>query len=126
MGSNSCWVSPTGQVLSEQPFFEDKPHGEGRAYYASGALYRIDRFEHGVRVGEQVAYYEDGQLKTVTHFVNGMLEGECRLYWPNGERKRVVHFCAGVRQGADTFWNEKGDMTAEYFYVDGEELAISR
>jgi len=87
---------------------------ENLQYYASGAIYRIDRLVQGRREGEQVAYYENGQLKTHAHFVDGKLHGTCLLYWPNGQLKREVHFDHGRKVRFDRFWNERGEMTGEY------------
>ena len=91
-----------------------------KLYYASGALYAVQRDE------KHEFFYEDGKLKTLENYKNGRLEGEALLYWPNGALKRKCSFVQGIREGLDQMWNEEGKLVDEGSYKAGKPIGKHR
>lgn len=106
-------ASYAGGVL-EGPYMEVNNFGQYEmvAHYRQGKL-------HG-----RMAKYNLTRLVEEMYYIDGLLEGPYTLYFPNSDvKQRTAEFKKGKEDGIIRFYNDKGRITVEYEYRNGEKIS---
>lgn len=98
----------------EGPYMEINNFGQYElvAHYRRGQL-------HG-----RVAKYNLTRLVEEMYYKEGVLDGPYTLYFPNSDvKQRTAEFRNGKEHGIIRFFNDKGKITMEYEYRNGEKIS---
>jgi hypothetical protein len=77
-------VYKEGVLISEEPFVNNRMHGEAKYFYPSGKLRRTIEYKDAKRDGRFVYYYETGEKYSDELYVNGKLNGLKQNYKKDG------------------------------------------
>lgn len=95
------------------PYIEMDPQGR----IALVANYKANVL-HG-----QYAKFRIGRPTQTVNYVNGLMDGEMADFdFRNGKVKQRVTYKMGKLHGPFRFFNEDGEVSLEYTYVDGERI----
>jgi hypothetical protein len=103
-----------------------KLHGELRAYGPQRRLIYIERYKHGVQVGQQMWFYPTGAQLLGTTFVNGKQHGRRNFWFENGVLGATSGWKEGVLHGPVAVYFDNGNPLMELEYVDGVAEGVRR
>jgi len=136
----------SGQIISEENYFNGQRHGLMTQWYANGKKMRESFFSQGQLSGmsfewwdngkklREVSYSEglkngiateynvNGQLVRSASFQNDVPHGICREWFDNGKKLREFHYDLGKRHGPYTQWNDKGFVKVKKWYRSGVQI----
>lgn len=82
------------------------------------AHYRNDQLDG------RVARYNFTRLSEEVYYKNGVKDGPYAVYFENSDiKQRTGQFRNGVEDGLIRFYNDKGKVTVEYVYKDGQKVS---
>ncbi|PHN04608.1 hypothetical protein CRP01_21635 [Flavilitoribacter nigricans DSM 23189 = NBRC 102662] len=139
---------PEGQVLEMGYFLDDRPEGTWYYYEHPTKEFpkRIVSYHAGILNGPYMeltengtvslqAYYENNELNghwgtykfgrpiKTADYENGILEGFYREYTTTaGKLQKEIHYKNGKEDGPYRFYNDRGEITLEYTYKNGEKV----
>jgi antitoxin component YwqK of YwqJK toxin-antitoxin module len=79
-------MSNTGIVNDKLEYIEyyEKGHLREIIYYINKQIYKICKYDYGMKEGEYKEYHENGQLYKIFYYINDKEEGEFKSYYENG------------------------------------------
>lgn len=119
----SARICPNGRYLL---------HGLQEDYYENGSKQHEAVYENGRKTGEEIYWMPDGTKKWSWHRDIKSNTGVWIHYWPNGKKKNESswnlkprardldrQFYGYVANGNARHWNEQGELTATYKFING-------
>jgi hypothetical protein len=84
-----------GHLVSEEPFANNRMHGEAKYYYPNGKLRATIEYKEAKRNGIFVSYYETGEKHSDMPYVNGKINGVRRTYKKDGSPTMTCSYVNG-------------------------------
>jgi hypothetical protein len=84
-----------GNLMSEEPFVNNKMHGEAKYYYQNGKLRNTIEYKDAKRNGLLTYYYETGEKHSDIPYVNGKIHGTRHNYKKNDSLTMVCTYVDG-------------------------------
>ncbi len=132
-----------GKVESYGIYVNGLREGSWTKLYPSGHVRNVAGYVHGLKEGQSVELDERGQLlarytyhngkphgpytkynrtriKEVKNYKNGLLDGKFESFYDNSKIMEESYYKNGKRDGIAKWYDQEGNVTIEYLYVDGE------
>lgn len=108
-----------GNLMYEGTFKNDKPVGEFRRYYETGALKVVQIYESGDR--SKVTIYEaDGKTKTAEGSYKGKEKDAEWTYYVEGKVSLIEVYNNGKKNGVSKTYSKEGVLMEEIPYVNDQ------
>lgn len=88
-----------------------------RSGYIMEEIFFANDIKHGVS-----RKYKSGRVTEYAEYDEGKLIGEFRTYYPDGTLQQVSNYKNGIKHGISKFYNQKGEVTIQYTYENGEQI----
>lgn len=110
---------PNGKVMYQGTFKDDKPVGEFRRYYESGALKIVQIYESAER--SQVTIYDtDGKTITAKGTYQGKEKDAEWTYYVDGKVSLIEIYNNGKKNGVSKIYTKNGELIEEIPYVNDQ------
>ncbi len=106
---------PNGKLMYQGRFKDNKPVGEMRRYFESGALKAIIVYQKGSDVARTRLFYEDGSLAATGNYINSLKDSTWTYY----------SFYEKTVTTRETFLMGKRNGTTTHYYKDGSVSEIT-
>lgn len=115
------FFDPYGVKQSEGNFTKDGlKQGEFTEYFGSGKVSAKKNFKDNMLNGLVTGYFSNGKKKHETQYTEDEINGYNIWYHNNGIKSSEGWFVEGVKQQFVGFFNEKGNITAVDYNLNGE------
>jgi hypothetical protein len=84
-----------GYLASEEPFVNNRMHGEAKHYYPNGNLRTVIEYKEAKRNGMMLSYYETGEKHGDVPYLNGKVHGTRHNYKKDGSTVMACTFADG-------------------------------
>jgi hypothetical protein len=84
-----------GALMSEEPFVNNRIHGEAKHYYSNGNLRTVIGYKEAKRDGVMFSYYETGEKHSDIPYSNGKVDGTRHNYKKDGSLTMVCSYVNG-------------------------------
>lgn len=115
---NDNWLDGGYYYLGD--FKDDKPNGEGCAYYEDGSIRAEGSWLNGNLNGECTTYYNNGNIKRKGFFKEDMLNGYAKTYYENGNLQYDGEWVNGECQGNGKYYSESGELEFVGEFLNGQ------
>jgi antitoxin component YwqK of YwqJK toxin-antitoxin module len=136
-----------GQMVIEGYAINNKRSGEWLEYSAEGKIILIDNYVDGLREGVSLKLSSRGQIDLMSRYhqgvldgnwvsfkfgnvteerkyVSGKLDGIVKIYDDRSwELKQEIQYNNGLQHGYYRYYDDKGNITLEYTYKNGEKVS---
>lgn len=103
----------TGETSRVLTRINGKIEGKMTDYYPSGKLMGERFFENDKQIGKTTLYYEGGNIKEVQYYENGLKNGGDTVFYENGKPKFAVTLKEEKKNGYLRKWDEEGGIIYE-------------
>jgi len=115
------FFDPYGVKQSEGNFTKDGlKQGEFTEYFGSGKVSAKKNYKDNMLDGLVTAYFSNGKKKYETQYTADEINGYNIWYHNNGNKRSEGWFVNGVKQQFVGFYDEKGNLTAVDYNLNGE------
>ncbi|MFH2143115.1 MAG: toxin-antitoxin system YwqK family antitoxin [Bacteroidota bacterium] len=109
---------PSGKLMKEVPYINNKMNGEVKIYYESGKLLaklfvKNDKFE-----GKSIYFFKTGVIESEQFFKNNLLEGKQVSYFTSGKIKNISFYKCGKQYGISKNYFLSGKVASEWDYIN--------
>lgn len=122
----STWSTwDNGFLYSVVPYVNDLPHGQAVEFDHRRFITARRNYNQGKLDGIS-AVYKSGRPMTLQTYKNGVLHGESIDYFKQGIEqgsvRQTMNYKNGELDGPMKFYDEKGNVTLEYKYANGQKI----
>jgi antitoxin component YwqK of YwqJK toxin-antitoxin module len=103
----------TGETSRVFKRINGKIEGKMVDYYPSGQLMGERLFENDKQIGKTTLYYEGGEVKEVQYYENGLKNGGDTVFYEDGKPKFAVTLKDEKKNGYLRKWDEDGSLIYE-------------
>lgn len=103
----------TGETSRIYNRINGKIEGKMTDYYPSGKIMGERFFENDKQIGKTTLYYEDGTVKEVQYYENGLKNGGDTVFYETGKPKFAVTLKDEKKNGYLRKWDEDGTLIYE-------------
>ena len=114
-----------GNLMYEGTFKNDKPVGEFRRYYETGALKIVQIYESGDR-SKVTIYDTDGKTITVEGSYKGKEKDAEWTYYVDGKVSLIEVYNNGKKNGVSKIYSKEGVLIEEIPYVNDKKEGVHR
>ncbi len=82
-------------VRNEINFKDGKRHGEAKAFYPNGKIWKLNNYKENALDGVARIYYRNGKVKRESHYTNDERDGKYTEYFKSGNPKFQVEHVMG-------------------------------
>lgn len=112
-------LHPNGHVKNVTGYVDGVKEGQSVEIDNRGQL--LERFTyHNGELGGSYTKYNRTRIKEVKNYKNGLLEGKVEIFYDNAKVMEESYYKNGKRDGIAKWYDQEGNITIEYTYVDGE------
>ena len=123
---NGTWVTYQDKrnlPKSVANFIDDVYNGVYMEYSNSGQLELICRYKNNVLQG-QYLMIKNTRMQEKRMYVDGQIDGLYQKFYPNKENiQQENNYKMGKLHGESKYYNEKGQLTMEYKYENGDKIS---
>ena len=112
---------PNGQLQSEMPYKDFKPHGIYKYYYQNGDLKEETTYKNGKKKGVDRWFYPNGNFYHERYYKNNLLDGPYKIHYETGQLKQLEFWVNGKRQGEAFVYSKNGQIRKKIIYKNGEK-----
>jgi len=115
------WVEyhPNGFVKTIMGYSNGLKEGQALELDNLGRL--LERFTyHKGELHGAYTKYNGSRIKEQKNYKNGKLEGKSEIFYDNTKVMEESYYKNGKRDGVAKWYDQEGNLTIEYTYVDGE------
>ncbi len=109
---------PDGSLKREFFLKNGELNGLDKDYYENGKLKSVGEFTNGIQTGPWKWYYESGNIQNEGELDNGAFTGIYKSYYSTGKLEEEVRYSDGKLNGKASKWDRKGNLLANYTYLD--------
>jgi len=133
----------TGNTVAYGLYVNGLREGSWTELHPNGHVKNITGYVHGLKEGQSIEIdnkgqalekftYHNGELagtytkynrsriKETKEYKNGMLEGKVEVFYDNAKLMEESYYKNGKRDGVAKWYDQEGNLSIEYTYVDGE------
>ena len=112
-------LHPNGHVKSVTGYVNGVKEGQSVEIDNKGQL--LERFTyHNGELGGVYTKYNRSRIKEIKNYKNGLLEGKVEIFYDNAKVMEESYYENGKRNGVAKWYDQDGNLSIEYNYVDGE------
>jgi len=112
-------LHPNGHVKNVTGYVNGLKEGQSVEIDNRGQL--LERFTyHNDKLEGPYTKYNRSRIKEVKNYKNGLLEGKVEIFYDNAKVMEESYYKNGKRDGIAKWYDQEGNVTIEYTYVDGE------
>lgn len=112
-GTQLFFFDSTGQVNSEETYFNGKLNGPKKEFNRNGDTLLFMNFLNDIRDGIQREYYVDGKPASIISYKNGLLDGPHLTFNKEGKVEVSLNYKEGKKHGLN-----------KYFYSNGKDAGV--
>lgn len=121
----SYWYTPSGKVVAEGNYINDKRDSVWKWYYDNGKLEKIATYSFGLENGTSKSYYPDGTLMAEETFFLDKKQGVFKRYYENGVLEHETNFIEDERHGKSVDYDREGNIIIIRYFDNGIFVAYS-
>jgi antitoxin component YwqK of YwqJK toxin-antitoxin module len=87
---------PTGELLEESVWKDDRREGKYQAFYQSGKPYLQCMYRNNRRNGRCFSYFPSGLPEMEANYTDDLQDGDCRFLDENGNLRFTLHYEKGI------------------------------
>lgn len=95
-------------------------HGPSRGWWPDGQLQREGYYQKGKKHGSFRRWHLNEQMSSEGTYRHNLKEGIWKEWNKGGSLRSTTTYLMGFMNGARTFYDEKGNVVAEYLYAGGK------
>ena len=118
-------LHPLGDTLFVGAFWQGKPQGTHRQWYANGQLKEVRHYVNGWQEGQQRGWHESGHPAFAYQFRHDVYEGRVRDWYPNGKPARDGQYQEGQEVGPQRQWYADGSLKVNYVVRAGRTYGFT-
>jgi len=112
-------LHPNGHVKNITGYVHGLKEGQSVEIDNRGQL--LERFTyHKDKLEGPYTKYNRSRIKEVKNYKNGLLEGKVEIFYDNAKMMEESYYKNGKRDGIAKWFDQEGNLSIEYTYVDGE------
>ncbi len=112
-------LHPNGHVKNITGYTQGLKEGQSVEIDNRGQL--LERFTyHKDKLEGPYTKYNRSRIKETKNYKNGFLEGKVEIFYDNAEVMEESYYKNGKRDGIANWYDQEGNLTITYEYVDGE------
>ncbi len=112
-------LHPNGHVKNVTGYVNGLKEGQSVEIDNRGQL--LERFTyHNDKLDGPYTKYNRSRIKEIKNYKNGLLEGKVEIFYDNAKVMEESYYKNGKRDGIAKWYDQEGNVTIEYTYVDGE------